>query len=186
MLDIVHLHSCELETLQNEGVLEALYQARQAGKIRVAAYSGENEALDFAISSGLIQSIQLSVNPCDQGCIEKGLARATLAGLGVIAKRPVANIFWRFSEQPKDDYAEEYWLRARAMQLDPGDLPWQELTLRFAAYIPGVHTSVVGTASLKHLQENIETVAKGPLPPETYETIRASFKKHDQNWTGQV
>ena len=186
MLDIVHLHSCELETLQNGGVLEALDQAHKAGKVRVAAYSGENEALDFAISSGLIQSIQLSVNPCDQGCIDKGLARATEANLGVIAKRPVANIFWRFSEQPTGNYAEEYWVRARAMQLDPGKLSWQEFTLRFATYTPGVHTSIVGTSSLKHLHENIDAVAKGPLPPEIYASTRATYKKHDQNWTVQV
>jgi aryl-alcohol dehydrogenase-like predicted oxidoreductase len=180
------LHSCELETLQNEGVLEALSQARQAGKIRVAAYSGENEALDFAINSGLIQSVQFSVNPCDQGSIDQGLARATQAGLGVIAKRPVANFFWRFSDRPVNDYAEEYWVRAHAMQLDPGDLSWQEFTLRFAAYTPGVHTSIVGTANLNHLRENIEIVAKGPLPTETFESTRALFKQHDRNWMGQT
>jgi aryl-alcohol dehydrogenase-like predicted oxidoreductase len=45
MLDIVHLHSCPLSTLQSNGVIAALEKAREAGKIRVAAYSGENDEL---------------------------------------------------------------------------------------------------------------------------------------------
>src|SRR5689334_6586158 len=48
-LDIVHLHSCNLETLARGEVIRALHDARQAGKLRVAAYSGENEALAWAV-----------------------------------------------------------------------------------------------------------------------------------------
>src|SRR5207249_2921445 len=42
-IDIVHLHSCSLEVLQRGEVITALDDARQAGKVRVAAYSGENQ-----------------------------------------------------------------------------------------------------------------------------------------------
>ena len=58
VLDIVHLHSCPLETLKNSGVPEALVKAKAGGKIRVAAYSGENEELGWAIASGLLGSVQ--------------------------------------------------------------------------------------------------------------------------------
>ena len=190
VLDIVHLHSCELEVLQKGEVIEALEKARQAGKIRLAAYSGETEALDYAIASGGFQSVQFSVNVCDQRAIETALVQASERGLGVIAKRPVCNVFWRFAEQPVGEYAEEYWLRAKAMELDPGELSWQEFSLRFAAYTPGVHTSITGTASLEHFLENISIIAKGPLPVAVYTGLRARFKSNDPTgsggWVGQV
>ena len=40
-IDIVHFHSCPIETLQNTNVIEALNKAVEAGKVRVAAYSGK-------------------------------------------------------------------------------------------------------------------------------------------------
>lgn len=186
VLDIVHLHSCDLEVLQAGEVIEALSQARQAGKIRLAAYSGENEALDYAIDCGGFQSVQFSVNICDQRAIDTALVKANQKSLGVIAKRPVANFFWRFSERPAGAYCEEYWLRALAMQLSPGELSWHEFALRFAAFTPGVHTSIVGTSRLEHFLESVAILAKGPLPIEVVEDVRRRFKQHDQGWIGQV
>jgi aryl-alcohol dehydrogenase-like predicted oxidoreductase len=185
-LDIVHLHSCGLDVLQRGEVIQALEDARQAGKLRLAAYSGENEALDFAVACGRFQSIETSVNFCDQRGLLGPIALAELRGLGVIAKRPVANAPWRFAEWPVGNYAEEYWQRWQAMQLDPHGLDWQELALRFTAFAPGVSASIVGTTNLAHLQQNIALLAAGPLPPAWFEEIRQAFQLHDQNWIGQV
>jgi aryl-alcohol dehydrogenase-like predicted oxidoreductase len=183
-LDIVHLHSCPLETLRQDDVVRALEDARQAGKIRAAAYSGENEALAYALETGRFQSFQTSINLADQRGLDTLVPRAAAAGLGVIAKRPVANAPWRFDERPYGHYAEEYWYRWRAMDLDPHGLPWQELALRFAAFQPGVHTCIVGTADPGHLRENAAIVARGPLPAEQVAAIRQAFKNHDEDWVG--
>ncbi|HYF64767.1 MAG TPA: aldo/keto reductase [Herpetosiphonaceae bacterium] len=185
-LDIVHLHSCDLDVLRRGEVIEALEAARAAGKIRVAAYSGENEELAWAVDSGRFGSLQTSINICDQRDIGTLLPRAAQRGMGVIAKRPVANAPWRFAERPVGDYAEEYWLRLQAMGLRPGPFEWQELALRFTAFTPGVHSCIVGTANLDHLRRNIELVGRGPLPADTVAEIRAAFKQHDDNWLGEV
>jgi aryl-alcohol dehydrogenase-like predicted oxidoreductase len=185
-LDIVHLHSCDLDVLERGDVIAALEAARDAGKIRVAAYSGENEELAWAIRSGRFGSLQTSINICDQRDIEAQLPLAQERGMGVIAKRPVANAPWRYAERPVGDYAEEYWLRLQAMGLQPGPFEWQELALRFAAFTPGVHTCIVGTANIEHLRRNIELVGRGPLPADTVAQIRAAFAQHDDNWVGQV
>lgn len=50
-IDIVHFHSCDLNTLQRGEVIEALHKIIEQGKVRVAAYSGENEELKFAVDS---------------------------------------------------------------------------------------------------------------------------------------
>ncbi len=183
-IDIVHLHSCSLEVLQRGEVITALENARQAGKVRVAAYSGENAALDFAIESGRFQAVQTSISLADQRNLASALPRTQARGLGVIAKRPVANAPWRFETRPYGNYAEEYWYRWQAMRLNPRGLGWQELALRFVAFLPGVHTCIVGTASKDHLAQNAKLLARGPLPADQVDEIRRAFQAHDDDWMG--
>src|SRR5207249_4607630 len=64
-IDIVHLHSCPVEVLARSGVVEPLVSAVRVGKVRVAAYSGEGEALEWALSSGVFGCLQCSVSVLD-------------------------------------------------------------------------------------------------------------------------
>ncbi len=185
-IDIVHLHSCPVEVLARGEVVEALQRTVEAGKVRVAAYSGDNEPLRYAIESGRFRSIETSINVADQRVIDEGLAMARERGLGVIAKRPLANAPWRFPSRPVGHYSEVYWERLEEMQLDPGGLSWDELALRFAAYLPGISSCIVGTSSLDHLRRNVAIVEQGPLPEEVVRSIREAFKAHDEDWVGQV
>jgi aryl-alcohol dehydrogenase-like predicted oxidoreductase len=186
-IDIVHLHSCPLSTLQWGEPLRALEDGVRAQKVRVAAYSGENEALEWSVESGRFGSVEHSINICDQRAIDNVLGAAKAKGLGVIAKRPVANAPWRFAECPVSHYAEEYWWRWKTMDVDPSGLEWQEIALRFAAFTPGVHSCIVGTANPEHLKKNLAIIEKGPLPPKLYEAIRTAFKTNDPGWwIGQV
>ena len=185
-IDIAHLHACPVDVLERGDVIDALEAAVAAGKVRVAAYSGDNADLEWAVESGRFGSVQTSVNLFDQRVIDRGLAAASARGLGVIAKRPVANAPWRFSERPAGDYCEPYWERMQAMRLDPGSLDWQEYALRFAAFQPGVCSVIVGTRSLGHLRRNAELVERGPLPEDVVASIRAAFAAADDGWTGQV
>jgi aryl-alcohol dehydrogenase-like predicted oxidoreductase len=176
-----------VSTLQSGEILRSLEEAVQAGKVRVAAYSGENEALDWAVDSGRFGSVEHSINICDQRVIDGALTRAEAKGLGVIAKRPVANAPWRFAECPTGHYAEEYWKRWQAMHLDPRGLDWQELALRFTAFTPGVHSCIVGTRNAAHLLQNVRILENGPLPLDHYTAIRSAFKASDPGWwIGQV
>src|SRR5262249_25223994 len=157
-LDIVHLHSCPLEILAREEILGALQQAVVAGKVGVAAYSGDNEPLEWAVDSGRFGGVQTSVNLFDQRVIGRGLQAARARRRGVIAKRAVGNAPWRFAEQPFGDDCEIYWLRMRQLNIDPAELDWNELALRFSAYVPGVASCLVGTRSLTHLRCHIKNV----------------------------
>ena len=186
VIDVVLLHSCGTEALRDGGILGALEDARRAGKLRVAAYSGENEPLGMALASGRFGAVECSVNLCDQRVIDAVLPVARERGVGVIAKRPIANAPWRHAERPVGQYVEEYWVRWKAMGIDPAGLPWDELALRFSAYAPGVSCCIVGTTRIDHLKHNAEMAARGPLPAELVEAIRAAFRAHDQGWAGQV
>ncbi|HEX3527732.1 MAG TPA: aldo/keto reductase [Thermoanaerobaculia bacterium] len=185
-IDVVHLHSCPVDVLERGDVVAALQGAVAAGKARVAAYSGDNAPLDWAIASGAFGSVELSVNLLDQRGIERALPAARERGLGVIAKRPAANAPWRFAERPAAQDIALYWDRWRALGLDPGSYDWTELALRFAAWQEGVACAIVGTSRLEHLQKNAELAAKGPLPPETVAAIRAAFRDRGAEWEGQI
>ena len=183
VLDVAHLHSCPLETLLSSGVVEALLDAVRAGKVRVAAYSGENEALAWAVSSGAFGSVQCSVNVCDQ----RSLALLSSHDLGVVAKRPLANTPWNPSAaHPDDAAAAAYRLRWAALRLDDLGLPPAELAIRFAAFAPGVSTAIVGSRRLEHLAEMHGHVAKGPLSANVRTEVEAHFAALGTTWQGMI
>jgi len=189
-LDIVHLHSCRADVLRDSGVVDALLEARDAGLIRAAAYSGENADLAHALQSGVFDGYMASVNICDQRVIDDALPAMHAQKVGFIAKRPIANAPWVHAQRPAGQYVEPYWDRFRAMGFQndrpPGDAGWADIALRFAAYTPGVSCSIVGTASLDHLRANIAAVNRGPLDPDAIALFREAFHRCDTDWTGQV
>jgi aryl-alcohol dehydrogenase-like predicted oxidoreductase len=185
-IEVFFLHSCPVEVLARGDVVEALGRCVESGKVRAAGYSGENDALAWAVRSGRFHVIETSVNLCDQRGLDGAVREAAEKGLGVIAKRPLANAAWRFAERPVGDYAEVYWERLRAMELDPSPLAWDELALRFVAYAPGVTACITGTASAEHLARNVDLVTRGPLDTRESERVREAFRAHDTSWIGQV
>lgn len=184
-IDIVHLHSCPKETLERGEVITALQQMVRDGKIRVAAYSGENDALQNALQTGVFGGLMSSINIFDQRSIGRSVVPASKQGLGYIAKRAIGNAPWLHASQPHGNYCEEYWKRMKAMKLDFGS-EWLDTALRFTAFLPGISTSIVGTTNLDHIKKNIEIIENGPLPADQTAAIRAAFAEHDNNWDGQV
>jgi aryl-alcohol dehydrogenase-like predicted oxidoreductase len=185
-IDIVHLHSCSLDILRKGDVIRGLEKQKKEGKVRFIAYSGENEALKYAVSTGRFDSIQASVNICDQRIIDDLLPEAIQRDLGVIAKRPIANAPWRHSSPPVGHNSVEYWHRLKKMSIDPHGMDWLELALRFTAFTKGVSTFIAGTSSTDHLKENLRALEKGPLAPDIIQHIRSEFQKNDDNWLGLI
>ena len=184
-IDIVHLHSCDRSTLESSGVLEALVGCRESGRIRCVAYSGENDAIDYALASGAVDVIQLSVNVCDQRSLG-WLDGPRVARTGVLAKRPFAERPWTRTTVPDDPPAAEYWRRFRAMYGDESGADWPSRALRFAAFAPGVDCCLVGTTSLAHLDANIAAVELGPLPEDEFAALRTRFASHAATWQGVI
>ena len=186
-IDIVHLHSCGLDPLDEGEVARALQDCAAAGKLRVAAYSGDGPALRYAIASGAFGAVQASVNLCDQQAL-RPLAEARACGLGTIAKRPLAGRPWRSGESPDDAVHAEYRRRFAQLQgelgFDTGD--WEALALRFVAYAPGVDCAIVGGTDPGHLERNLAAVASGPLEPTQRDAIRAAFGRVGAGWQGLV
>jgi aryl-alcohol dehydrogenase-like predicted oxidoreductase len=189
VIDVFHLHSCDTAVLARDDVPRALEDARRAGKIRVAAYSGDNESLDAAVAMFFFGSVQCSVNLADQRSLDGAVARGAARGMGVIGKRPIANAAWRFAERPRGDYAEVYWERLQSLAPPSGadrNAAWLNLALRFSAFAPGVSSVIVGTRRLESLRENARIVAEGPLAASVVDGVRAWFREVGREWRGEV
>jgi aryl-alcohol dehydrogenase-like predicted oxidoreductase len=185
-IDVFHLHSCPPQVLVRGDLHEALVRAREAGKIRVAAYSGDNDALAWAVGSETFGSVQCSVNPFDQHALRESVPRAASRGLGVVAKRALGNAPWRFAGRPSADDVGAAWDRMRAMAFDPAPLSWDELALRFSAFAPGVACAIVGTTRIEHLAAAVRAVEAGPLPADVELRVRAAFSAVGSGWPGLV
>lgn len=185
-LDIVHLHTCGEALLRQGDVISALEKAREQGKIRVVAYAGDNSEVQYALKSGRFGSVMTSINLFDQRFLDHGLWDAKERKLGIIAKRPLGNAPWRFSERPSGHYCEEYWGRMKSMGLAPENDNWTELALRFAVFTYGVDCAVVGTTNLDHLKENLKCLDRGKLPQSTVDMLRNCFREHDFGWSQQI
>ena len=198
-LDVMLLHTCDLETLKNGEALSALVDAREAGKVRFIGYSGDNEAGVYAAEHPEVAVIETSINICDQANIDAVLPKAIENGVGVIAKRPIANAAWKeLSDQPGfyATYAKTYTERLAKMGVSPSDLGfegepdcvWPEIALRFTLSQPGVQTAIIGTTNPAHMEANIQAAEKGPLSAETVEMLRTAFHQAEsataENWNG--
>ncbi len=184
-LDIAHLHSCSRDVLERGGVVEALERAVRAGKVRVAAYAGDGDALAWAIDSGRFGIVQCSVNLADQRALDAAIPRANQRGIGVLAKRPLANAAWRHPVPPAAPDRAAYWERLRAARLPPPGVDPADHALRFVLAQP-VSAALVGTADLAHLRAALASASRGPLDTAAVARARDAFRSHDRGWDGVI
>ncbi len=188
-LDLLQLHSCTLEQLRQGDVIDVLRRAREAGKTRFIGYSGDGEAALWAVESGIFDTLQISVSIADQEAIDLVLPTAKKRGVGVIAKRPIANAIWKSPAKP-DPYYVTYWERFHKLDYDflKGDMGRAVSTaLRFTLSSDGVHTAIVGTTQPGRWRENADLLKAGPLDAGAIQAIRARWKAvAAPDWAGQL
>lgn len=189
-LDLVQLHSCSAEILERGEAILALQDARAKGQTRFIGYSGDGHAALTALQSGAFDTLQTSVSIADQEAITLTLPTAAASGVGVIAKRPIANAAWRHAEKPANEYHHVYWERLRALKYDFLSREMAaavSIALRFTLAQPGVATAIVGTTNPSRWIENAELLDEGPLSLHDVNAIREVWHSTAKlDWTGQV
>ena len=189
-VDLIQLHSCSLAELRKGEAIEALEQARERGWARYIGYSGDGEAARYAVECGRFDTLQTSVSIADQDAMERTLPLALARRVGVIAKRPLANVAWSYDRKPSEPYYQTYWSRLRKL-----DYPFLKsepdtavsTALRFTLSVPGVHTAIVGTTKPERWQANAALLQAGALPADEFDRIRARWREvASSSWGGQV
>lgn len=182
-LDVVHLHSCPRDVLVHTDVVEALDRAVAAGKVRVAAYAGDGDPVWQAVEDRRLTVLTTSASLFDQASMGEPLHAAKQAGMGVVAKRPLANAPWRHTVRPHDVEWVTYWDRMQAMALTPRR-SWVELAIRYVVWTWGIDTAIVGTRRLAHLEQAVVAASRGKLPEDEIDEVRSAFWQH--GWPGHV
>ncbi|MCZ8519934.1 MULTISPECIES: aldo/keto reductase [Paenibacillus] len=186
-LDLILIHSCTEAVLRQGGLVEEVKKLKRDGLVRYIGYSGDSTDMLYALDLGLFDAIETSVNFADQEAIELTLGRAARNGLGVIAKRPVANVAWNRAEDEPNNPGE-YRERLDKLNypfLERGPEAILETALSFTLSVPGVHTAIVGTTKEEHLRSNAEMAAKGPLPEAEMREIRQRWQDvREPAWAG--
>ncbi|HXV84269.1 MAG TPA: aldo/keto reductase [Candidatus Binatia bacterium] len=190
-VDLIQLHSCSEAELRKGTVIDTLKRARDDGYARFIGYSGDGRAALYAIECGEFDTLQTSVNIADQGPLDLFLPLAEKRKIGVIAKRPVANVAWHNGNRPPTDaYGRAYWERLQKLRYEFLEKDLRDtvaIALRFTLSVPGVHTAIVGTTKLGRFAENGAAVAAGPLSQELFASIRARWREAAQpSWGGQT
>ena len=191
-VDLIQLHAYDIDETRADEVIEAALDAKRAGKTRLVGYSHENEQAERAVESGMFDALQTVFNLVDQraryGLFDKARAR----GMGIIAKRPIANMVWARAlrgDSGGDETGKwvERMRRARIM-VDMGPLPGAPedpvaLALGFVYAHPDAHTSIVGTRSHAHMLANIRaTEEHGILAAEVVDELHRRFDSVGRDW----
>jgi hypothetical protein len=185
-LDLVQLHSCSLGVLKEGEVIQALLDAQQAGKTRFVGYSGDNEAALWAVKSGHFDTLQTSFNLVDQGARSILFSEVQARGMGLIAKRPIANAVWGGDGGAPTPYRR----RARAM-VEAGPIPDAPddpilLALGFTLAHDAIDTAIVGTTDPDHVRDNIELVEQAlPIAEAAVAALHQRYDMLADGWRQQ-
>jgi aryl-alcohol dehydrogenase-like predicted oxidoreductase len=170
-LDLVFLHTCSADILRAGEATDALLRTRDVGKVRYIGYSGDDEDALQAISMGIFDAVQVTFNILNQTALDEVLPAAETAGLGVVAKRPIANARLLPPDSPQF-HAGPYWDPIRSLLAGEG--AWDdplECSLRFTLSHPVISSAIIGTTNATHARENARRAQASPLSPQLLDAL---------------
>ncbi|HEY3444938.1 MAG TPA: aldo/keto reductase [Myxococcales bacterium] len=136
-VDVLYLHNQSVrESALNESILKAMEGLKKAGKTRflgVTTHKNEPAVIRAAIEAKVYDVVLTSYNFKQEHHLEvqKAIGEAAAAGLGIVAMKTQAGVFWdKEKKQPIDPKA----------------------ALRWAIRDPNVHTAIPGFTTLDQLQ----------------------------------
>jgi aryl-alcohol dehydrogenase-like predicted oxidoreductase len=168
-LDLVQFHSSpSKQTLEEHGALEAVQELKQAGKVRFIGMSSTLPHLLDHVEMGVFDVFQIPYSAVEREH-ESVISAASEAGSGIVIRGGAAK-----GAPSEDKQAGTQWDRWQQVKLDDllEDTTSMEFILRFTFSHPDMDTNIVGTINPAHLQDNINALLKGPLPPDVYEEAK--------------
>jgi aryl-alcohol dehydrogenase-like predicted oxidoreductase len=197
-VDIFHVHG--LQTNQIDYVMgelvPALLRLKEQGKIRFLAASESfgsdtaHEAFQRALHDNVWEVAMVGFNILNQSARDRVFPLTLQNGIGTECMFAVRRAF----SQPQrlSEILEELIQRgevdAGAVDLDDplrfaveesDAASLAEVAYRFCRYEPGMDVILTGTGNIAHLEENVESLLKPPLPGAVSERLKRIFERVD-------
>ncbi len=171
-VDVLQFHnSPSREALEENDAIDTMRDLQRQGKIRFIGVSGTIPQLEGHIAMGVFDTFQVpySALRLDHEAL---IREASAAGGGIIIRNGVAS---GGPDREGSPYGQS-WEQAGLEDLMDG-ASRMEFLLRFTLSHPDLDTTIVGTLSPEHLQDNVNALMKGPLPPDIYEEAMRRVSK---------
>lgn len=197
-VDIYHLHAVRPE--QHDYALSelvpVLLKLRDQGKIRflgiTEAFASDpgHRTLSRAVTDSCWDVMMVGYNILNQSARDRVLTLAIRQDVGVLCMFAVRDALSRPNKlrETVRNLVEQGVVPADEVDLDDPlgfvtregvaeSLP--EAAYRFCRAEPGIHVVLSGTGNPRHLEENVASILKPPLPPEVSERLRTLFARVD-------
>jgi aryl-alcohol dehydrogenase-like predicted oxidoreductase len=187
-LDLVQVHmSPSVEQLRDNQTVETLQELRKEGKVRFIGMSGILPNLPGQIAMDVFDAFQIPYSAVQRDH-EELITAAAATGAGTLIRggaargAPSEDKNWRTGplSQPAG-LGQRNWAASGLGDLLAGSgMTPMEFVLRFTLSHPYLSTTIVGTANPGHLQSNIATAEKGPLPADLYAEAKSRLQPADE------
>ena len=187
-LDLVQVHmSPSVEQLRDNQTVETLQELQKEGKVRFIGMSGILPNLPGQIAMDVFDAFQIPYSAVQRDHEElitaaAGTGAGTLIRGGAARGAPSEDKNWQNGplSQPAG-LGQRNWAASGIGDLLAGSgMTPMEFVLRFTLSHPYLSTTIVGTASPDHLQSNIATAEKGPLPADLYAEAKSRLQPADE------
>lgn len=173
-LDVMQPHNPSVEESEENGLVDALVDMREQGKVRWIGISTTLPHLPTYLSWGVFDVFQVPYSALERDH-EGWITRAAESGIGIVIRGGVAH-----GEPGVGKGDEAKWAKFDDANLDELREEGESRTafiLRHTLTHPHSDTNIVGTTNPGHLLENVEAISKGPLPPEVYAEAQRRLTK---------
>jgi len=171
-LPLLQLHSPE-ESHLTDDLLNNITKIKESGLAQNIGISGDGKVIEWAIDSGVFDTVMLTYNIIHQEPANL-MEKAKHKNIGVLIKSPMAHGLYN-NDIFKVRKLSDIWYLLRVLKNyrydlmqgrkyrfinDQDGLKGSEVALNFVLNNDAVSCAVIGTTSLNHLQENIESALK--------------------------
>jgi len=160
-VDILYLHNLRRgQDAQSEPMIKALQDEKKRGRARfigVTTHAGEPEVIRAAVEADVYDAVLTAYNFRKDYLVDlrKAVAEAAQAGLGVVAMKTQAGVFW---DKEKTDPIN------------------MKAALKFALQDTNLHTAIPGFTTFDQMQLDLSVMEDLPLTEQEYADLRLDDK----------
>lgn len=201
-LDIFHLHGVSEELYDHcvDVLVPEMFRLREEGKIRFLAISEHfgrdtgHMMLTRAVNDDVWDVMMVGFNLLNPSARDRVFPMTITKDIGVLVMFAVRRVLSQPGELRRvvGDLLSQEAIRSENVDSEaplgflvrPGSASSVvDAAYRFVRHEPGTHVVLFGTGQVAHVEENIASITKGPLPPEDLEQLGQLFG-HLDNLSG--